>query len=39
MKRELNKVVDNECEHFSDELVYLSNPPQFKCKKCGVMYT
>lgn len=24
-----------ECEHESDGLSYLSNPPQWKCKKCG----
>lgn len=25
-------------EHESDGMVYTSNPPQYKCKKCGEFY-
>lgn len=27
------------CQHEHDGKVYVSMPPQYKCKKCGVMYT
>jgi len=26
------------CKHESDGLIYTSNPPQNKCKKCGEFY-
>ena len=28
-----------ECNHVSDWMVYTSNPPKYKCKKCGYMTT
>lgn len=28
----------NRCQHESDGLIYTSNPPQNKCKKCGEFY-
>ncbi len=31
-------VIVDGCEHESDGLVYCSNPPQNKCKKCGEFY-
>ncbi len=27
-----------QCEHPSDDRIYTSNPPYFKCKKCGEFY-
>lgn len=30
--------MNESCEHELDGMVYLSNPPQFKCKKCGQFY-
>ncbi len=33
-----SKSTSLECNHESDELVYTSMPPQFKCKRCGQFY-
>jgi len=30
--------IHNLCEHESDGMIYTSNPPQNKCKKCGEFY-
>jgi hypothetical protein len=29
---------DPQCRHESDGMIYTSNPPQNKCKKCGAFY-
>ena len=30
--------VDTQCEHQSNGLSYMSNPPQHKCMKCGEFF-
>lgn len=30
---------EEKCNHISDWQVYTSNPPQYKCKKCGMFST
>lgn len=32
------KDANAECKHESDGWMYMSNPPQNKCKKCGQFY-
>lgn len=32
------KSLKDKCEHESDGIMYTSNPPKLKCKKCGEFY-
>lgn len=38
IKQNLDKLSVDVCQHESDGNVYTSNPPQYKCKKCGEFY-
>ena len=38
MLNKVERMIDNYCEHVSDGLIYTSNPPKLKCKKCGEFY-
>ncbi len=39
VKKKVHCMIDNyHCDHESDGLIYTSNPPQNKCKKCGEFY-
>lgn len=35
----LTSLETKKCDHVSDWVVYTSNPPQYKCSKCGVYST
>lgn len=34
----LRIMLENYCEHESYPFCYTSDPPTYKCKKCGVLY-
>lgn len=39
LKDKIQSMIDNyTCKHESDGNIYLSNPPQNKCKLCGEFY-
>jgi hypothetical protein len=39
LRNKIKSMIDNyKCDHESDGLIYTSNPPQNKCKKCGEFY-
>lgn len=38
LQHKLQGMIDTYCEHVHDETMYLSYPPQCKCKKCGEFY-
>ncbi len=38
LKFKIKSMIHNYCNHESDGMIYTSNPPQNKCKKCGVLY-
>jgi hypothetical protein len=35
LRKKIQSMIDNYCEHESDGNIYCSNPPKSKCKKCG----
>lgn len=38
VKIKLQSMIDSYCEHEDDGMIYTSNPPQNKCKKCREFY-
>jgi hypothetical protein len=39
LKDKIESMIDNyHCNHESDGMIYTSNPPKNKCKKCGEFY-
>ncbi len=39
LREQINAIkFPEKCQHKSDGLIYTSNPPQNKCKKCGEFY-
>lgn len=39
LRAKIQAMIDNyQCKHESDGMCYLSNPPQYKCIRCGQFY-